>query len=82
MNEGIDLGDIFDGLFGGRGGMGGGAFGITHKGALDDYGDFIRREVGLFFFASHERHAAKEQSERHQDGVFYKHVFHFGKRFW
>lgn len=24
MNEGIDLGDIFDGLFGGRGGMGGG----------------------------------------------------------
>lgn len=25
MGEGIDLGDIFDGLFGGRGGMGGGA---------------------------------------------------------
>lgn len=30
--EGIDLGDIFDGLFGGRGGMGGGGFGGAQPG--------------------------------------------------
>jgi DnaJ-class molecular chaperone len=38
MNEGIDLGDIFDGLFGGRGGMGGGARrGPAPKGANVQY---------------------------------------------
>ena len=39
MNEGIDLGDIFDGLFGGRGGMGGGGArrGPAPKGANVQY---------------------------------------------
>ena len=38
LNEGIDLGDIFDGLFGGRGGMGGGARrGPAPKGANVQY---------------------------------------------
>lgn len=39
MNEGIDLGDIFDGLFGGRGGMGGGGArrGPASKGANVQY---------------------------------------------
>ena len=38
MNEGIDLGDIFDGLFGGRGGLGGGARrGPAPKGANVQY---------------------------------------------
>ncbi|MFN3516036.1 MAG: DnaJ C-terminal domain-containing protein [Novosphingobium sp.] len=32
FGEGIDLGDIFDGLFGGRGGMGGGGFGGQRRG--------------------------------------------------
>jgi DnaJ-class molecular chaperone len=37
-NEGIDIGDIFDGLFGGRGGMGGGARrGPAPKGANVQY---------------------------------------------
>jgi DnaJ-class molecular chaperone len=41
-NEGIDLGDIFDGLFGGRGGMGGGGMGggrgrAAPKGATVQY---------------------------------------------
>jgi len=47
-NEGIDLGDIFDGLFGGRGGMGGGSpFGGGGRGRAAPRGGNVQYKLGV-----------------------------------